>query len=75
MKNGYIKIRVQITWKQNDRLEELAKQSNLTKSELIRQSIVANSRREAFMTKAICLLCQLDSAAKKCENELVLLTH
>lgn len=25
--------------------------------------------REAFMTKAICLLCQLDSAAKKCENE------
>ena len=63
MKNGYIKISVQITQEQNNRLEELAK------SELIRQSIVANSAREAFMTKAICLLCQLDSAAKKCENE------
>lgn len=69
MKNGNIKISVQITWEQNNRLEEFAKQNNLTKSELIRQSIVANSAREAFMTKAICLLCQLDSAAKKCENE------
>lgn len=64
MKNGYIKISVQITREQNNRLEEFAKQNNLTKSELIRQSIVANSAREAFMTKAICLLCQLDSAAK-----------
>ena len=64
MKNGYIKISVQITREQNNRLEEFAKQNNLTKSELIRQSIVANSAREAFMTKAICLLCQLDSAVK-----------
>lgn len=69
MKNGYIKISIQIKREQNDRLEELAKQSNLKKSELIRQSIVVNSAREAFMTKAICLLCRLDSAAKKCENE------
>lgn len=69
MKNGNIKISVQITREQNNKLEKLAKQNNLKKSELIRQSIVANSTREAFMTKAICLLCQLDSAAKKCENE------
>lgn len=69
MENENIKISVQITREQNNKLEELAKQNNLTKSELIRQSIVANSTREAFMTKAICLLCQLDSASKKCENE------
>lgn len=69
MENENIKISVQITREQNNKLEELAKQNNLKKSELIRQSIVANSTREAFMTKAICLLCQLDSAAKKCENE------
>lgn len=69
MKTGNIKISVQLTREQNDKLEELAKQSNLKKSELIRQSIVANSACEAFMTKAICLLCQLDSTAKKCENE------
>ena len=43
MKNGNIKISVQITREQNNRLEEFAKQNNLTKSELIRQSIVANS--------------------------------
>lgn len=53
MKNGNIKISVQITREQNNKLEELAKQNNLKKSELIRQSIVANSTREAFMTKAI----------------------
>lgn len=53
MENENIKISVQITREQNDRLEELAKQNNLKKSELIRQSIVANSTREAFMTKAI----------------------
>lgn len=32
MKNGNIKISVQITREQNNRLEEFAKQNNLTKS-------------------------------------------
>lgn len=36
MKNGNIKISVQITREQNNKLEELAKQNNLKKSELIR---------------------------------------